>query len=483
MHFSHRRSSTEYTRLTGEDASFLSFESDCRPMQLGAVAVVSSAGWLLPDGELDGNRLRHLIAERALSIPTLRQTLSRAPITGWPIWLHDSSLDIDLHVRFAEPAANEAEVAERAGDSMLQALDRERPLWRVVVVPGSPGAKTFSLIFQAHHALVDGIAGIDLLALLFDRDRPLPEKATPRRDLSHVRRDELFRIAAAPTVGASCFLNALGAKHRRRDLRRKSVALVRTISRLLTPGPRLNLHAKAGKAERSLTWFELEDRPLRLARGRLGGTPNDLVLAAVARAVDETNGGARRHVLRWRAAVPVSFRRRSERYAAGNRIGLQLVRLDSAGGSISRSVRRIERQTGRQASGGDAEGYAVLTDLTAWTGQRSQRLLHWIAATVHSYAVLVTNVPGPSRPYTFGGATLEAIYPLVPLFGGQALSVGVVRYAGRLRVGVMSAYGQEALQRFALNLRHAFQEITTAVVEDPAEAPLPFPAAEAPSTP
>ena len=72
------------------------------------------------------------------------------------------------------------------------------------------------------------------------------------------------------------------------------------------------------------------------------------------------------------------------------------------------------------------------------------------------YGILVTNVSGPSRAYTLGGAELHAIYPLVPLFGSQSVSVAAVRYRGAFRVGVTSSWAdRRTVDEFAERLRAA----------------------------
>ncbi len=462
-----------YTRLSGQDAAFLSFEGPGRPMHIGAVAFVSSDGWVDAGGQLDVQRLRGLLAARARRIPGLDRTLARAPLTGWPIWVPDSQLDWETQVQVAEAAESDTEIRRIAEAAMAEPLDRSRPLWKVLIIPRRSTADRFALVFLAHHSLVDGIAGIDLLALLLDRREtthaPVLRADVPTRN--SLVADELLRWAAVPGHIASSAIEAVRTPKHRARLARRGAALVRTCVRLLSPGPTTLLRG-ANEGTRSVTWFSVEDRPLRLARQRLGGTPNDLVLAAVATAINDLPGSRRLQFRKLRAAVPVSFRTRAERYNLGNRIGLQLLPLDPQNGNLARCVTGIRHQSALQKHRGDAEGYEVLTELTAWAGQWSQRLLHWIAGEVHSYAILITSVPGPSRTYTLGDAQVQEIFPLVPLFGSQSLSVAVVRYGGQLRIGLTSSWTKpEMVETFTENLKAAFDQITRTVAED---EPVPF---------
>lgn len=442
-------------------------------MHLGAVGFFSAAEWKGPDGDLDTERLVDVLVERARVVPALRKRLARAPITGWPVWVGAADLDWRAQFDVTEPAASQAEVQRLAETAMATPLDRTRPLWRVMVVPGIDAGETFALVFLAHHALVDGIAGIDLLALVLD---PRGERARPagaglgapstRRGMLAA---EVVRWAEMPTVVALKGLALATSAARVGRVARRGRALVRTCVRLLTPGPRTVLRTD-NEGERRVSWFGVEERPLRYARKRLNGTPNDIVLAAVAEAIGgmgESDG----HLpfRKVRAAVPVSFRTRAERYEAGNRLGLQLTPLEIRERSAGRRVARIRRQTETQKRRGDAEGYAVLCELTGWTGLWSQRLLHWLAGTLHSYGILVTNVPGPSRAYTLGGAELREIYPLVPLFGAQAVSVAVIRYQASYGVGVTSSWpDRRMVDEFTTRLESAFAELTRATASEAA---------------
>ncbi|MCL4240887.1 MAG: DUF1298 domain-containing protein [Dehalococcoidia bacterium] len=467
----HRRPGHE--RLSGQDSAFLSFEKPGRPMHLGAVAFFGTEGWRGADGRLDTERMVALMAERARLAPVFGKRLARVPVTGWPAWVSAGRFDFASQFEVTPPAATREDVRRITEEALSTPLDRERPLWRVLIVPGLDGGEAFALVFLAHHALVDGIAGVDLMAQLLDgRGGRTPNRrgrlgvATPPRRMLAA---EVVRWVEMPTVVALKGLGIVTSARRMRRLGRRSKALLRTCVRLLTPGPRTALRSE-DEGGRRLAWFSVEEEPLRYARKRLDGTPNDIVLAAVAEAIGAM-GGKDGHLpfRKVRAAVPVSFRTRAQRYDAGNRLGLLLTPLEIRERAPGRRVGRIRGHTELQKRRGDAEGYEVLCELTGWTGLWSQRLLHWLAGTLHSYGVLVTNVPGPSRAYTLGGSEMREMYPLVPLFGGQAVSVAVVRYQSSLQVGVTSSWGDRGLvEEFAARLEAAFGELTRATAEIPA---------------
>jgi len=433
-------------------------------MHIGAVAFVASTTWVDGSGTLDTDRLMSTLLARAKAIPGLDQRLGRAPLSGWPIWVREPEFDWAGQFVLRDPVDGQEEVRAIAEAALAHQLDRSRPLWKLIVVPTLASDGDFAIIFLAHHALVDGIAGLDLVTLLLDPRKGVgpPPKVESRRLGSDnwMKAAEVWRWAGLPFVLARKAFQLVTIPPRRRRFTRRSFAFIRTCFRLLTPGPKTGLRSR-NEGARTVAWFSIEERPLRLARKRLGGSPNDIVLAAVAQALSDMGSHHRFLPLKLRAAVPVSFRTRVERYALGNRIGLLLTPLEARGRDPGRIVRRIRKETAVQIERGDAEGYEVLTGLTAWTGQHSQKLLHWLASTLHSYAILVTNVPGPSRPYTLGGAELREIYPLVPLFGSQSVSVAAVRYRGAFRVGVTSSWADRRMvDEFAERLQASFARLT-----------------------
>src|ERR671938_5202 len=83
--------------------------------------------------------------------------------TGRPVWIDDPSFNLEYHVRHtALPSpGSEAQLRALAARIHSQRLDRAKPLWELWLVQGLEGGR-FALITKTHHALVDGVAGVDL---------------------------------------------------------------------------------------------------------------------------------------------------------------------------------------------------------------------------------------------------------------------------------------------------------------------------------
>ncbi len=69
----------------------------------------------------------------------------------------------------------DAELQRLAGELLGRPLHRDRPLWELTLVeglaPDASGGPRFALVSKMHHALVDGVAGVDLVSLLLGPDR------------------------------------------------------------------------------------------------------------------------------------------------------------------------------------------------------------------------------------------------------------------------------------------------------------------------
>src|ERR1700761_1967116 len=157
-------------RLTGLDSSFLHLERDTAHMHV--------AGCMVFDGQAPGyEELVEQILSRLHLVPRYRQRLAFVPLNqGRPVWVDDPHFNVRFHVRHtALPAPGDDEQLKRlAGRVFSQALDRSRPLWELWLVEGLAGDR-FAMLSKTHHALVDGISGVDIATVLFDSSPdPMP---------------------------------------------------------------------------------------------------------------------------------------------------------------------------------------------------------------------------------------------------------------------------------------------------------------------
>src|SRR3954453_20987510 len=168
-------------RLSPLDASFLHFEDASSHMHVACALIFDG------DAPSYDDMLRH-VDERLHLVPRYRQRLAEVPLgQGRPKWVDDEPFDLRYHGGQSAPPApgSEYELQVLAGRVFSQQLRRDRPLWEMWLVESLDDGR-FAILSKTHHALVDGISGLDILSVLFSDEvepgagwtpRPAPSRA------------------------------------------------------------------------------------------------------------------------------------------------------------------------------------------------------------------------------------------------------------------------------------------------------------------
>jgi WS/DGAT/MGAT family acyltransferase len=441
---------SHHDRLTALDASFLAIEDPSVHMHVGAVARFEAAPLRAPSGAVDVERIRRFTEVALQESPRFRQRLQAIPWFEHPVWIDDPSFNVFYHVRHAAlpPPGEERQLKRLAGRILSQKLDRGKPLWEMWVVEGLEGDR-FALILKAHHCMVDGIAGIDLLSALLrlEPDAPWPQahpwRPRPAPSRQRLFLDEAWRRASLPL---SLLRGAPGVLARPREAiatAREAVAAVgEAVAGGLAATTSTPLNTDIGPYRR-FDWTQIPIDEVREVRKRLGGTLNDVVLATVAGAVGRFLG--RRGVAlgpetRFQVMVPVSVRRPAERGSPGNRVVNFLARIPVDERDPRRRLERTILETKRLKESRGARGAEILEELSDQTFTGLVAQLVQLAASTRAYNLVVTNVPGPTLPVYLLGARMTDIYPVVPLFRGQGLGIALFSYAGQLDWGFQACW-------------------------------------------
>ena len=434
-------------RLSPLDASFLFAEDRTRPMHIGGVMTFAA-----PDG-FDFDGFVALIGQRLGLVPRWRQKVREVPVhLGLPVWVDDPDFDLDYHVRrSALPApGTDEQLRALVGRLLGRRLDRSRPLWEIYLVEGLADGR-FAVVTKTHHAMVDGLASMDVGALLLDPTLQIRE--TPPDD---------WRPAAEPSsldLAADAVREAMRrprtvldvAARARADVREVMAGVERTVETLVSATSARPLHpltTVTGEQRRyGMARTTLADH--RAVRAACGGTVNDVVLAVVTGALRRwmmTRGEPLTAGTAVRALVPVSVRTRRDRAvdsrngtaAVGNSISGYFVELPVGEDDPLRRLAAVSAAMDEHKASGRAVGASTLIRLAGLAPPTLHSLGVRLASqfSSHAYNVLVTNVPGPPRPLYAMGARMLDMYPVVPLAGGQAVSIGITSYDGGMHYGL-----------------------------------------------
>lgn len=472
-----------YERLSGLDEAFLAFETPNAYMHVAVTAVFEAAPLASAAGGIDLGRIRHHVASRLSRLPRFRQRLRFMPVTQDTLWIDDDAFDLTYHVRHASLPlpGDDAQLRERVAEILERPLNRARPLWEVWVIEGLAGGR-MALLAKVHHCIVDGIAGVAVLANLLSLepdaapDPPQRWRAQPAPSDAELLRDEALRRARGSlTLARSAWDAAVRPRTGMGRLGDAAAGLWRLARSGLASAPPTPFNVAIGP-HRRVPWADLDLTRLRHAKKRFGGTLNDVVLAAVAGALRAVLTRHRRLPVggTLRAAVPVSVRTRDEAGAPGNRVSLWFVPLPVYERDPGARIAAVHAATDDLKRRNDAAGASMLTQAADWTGGA---VLSWAArlinhSHIHIHNLIVTNVPGPPVPLYVLGARMRAAYPHLPLFENQGLGLALLSYCERLYVGLTADWAQGAL---AAEFTTALEEAVAALAEAPATAPASAP--------
>ena len=431
-------------RLTAVDAGFLDQERGGAHLHVGALLICEGPS---PSQE---QFMAHL-ESRLDAVPRYRQRLAEPPLRmGKPYWVDDPGFNLGYHVRHtALPApGGDDELRRLAGRIFAQRLDRTKPLWELWVVEGLDEGR-FALINKTHHAVVDGVSGIDLTTALFDLEPRDPHQRDPARErwsapppptpaemVAHVTHDvaltpvRLARQAAGLTAAP---LRALS------DARRIAAGLAEVAAVMGTGATRTPINGPIGP-HRDVAWLELPLEELKEIKNGLGGTVNDAFLAVMAGALRAwlRSRGELVDGLRLRACVPVSVRTEADKGALGNRIVAMFAPLPVG---LEDPVERMHEVT-REMAGLKESGQAVGADAIAAVEELAPPTILAQASrlqfSTRLYNVLLSNVPGPQFPVYVLGRELRTFVPIAFLSEDKRLAVAIVSYNGNAVISVIA---------------------------------------------
>jgi diacylglycerol O-acyltransferase / wax synthase len=467
-------------RLTGLDASFLHLER-------GGQAHMHVASVLVFDGEPPGYvELVDHIRSRLDLVPRYRQKLASVPLgQGRPVWVDDPHFNVRYHVRHTglPRPGDDAQLKRLAGRVFSQPLDRDKPLWEIWLVEGLDGDR-FAILGKTHHALVDGISGVDITTVLFDAapDPPaLPAEpsawvARPNPTGAELLARALVERATLPVEIGRGLRAAWRAPRRALETVRKTATDLGVFSWAgLDPAPSTPYNVPIGP-HRRYEWVDADLETFKAIKNALGGTVNDVVLTVVA-------GALGRHLrahghptagLELKALVPVSMRAEDQRGALGNRVAAIWAPLPVGETDPLAAFARVHAAMEHLKASGEAVGAQALTELADFAPPTIMSQAARLQARQRFFNVVVTNVPGPQFDLYLLGRPLRTLFPVVPLAANQAIGIAVMSYRGRLGFGLLGDLDAlPDLDMVAAMLAESILDLATAAGVAPTSPPPP----------
>ncbi|HEY0515722.1 MAG TPA: wax ester/triacylglycerol synthase family O-acyltransferase [Solirubrobacteraceae bacterium] len=450
-------------RLTALDTTFLHLE-DHAPAHMHVASVMVFQGKAPTHEEM----VEHVMGRLHL-VPRYRQRLAHVPLgQGRPIWTDDPHFNPYYHIRHTalpQPADDTA-LKRLAGRLFSQRLDRSKPLWEIWLVQALSKGR-FAVIAKTHHALVDGISGVDITTVLFDLDREPARASAPADEWSaqplpgpaKLLGEALLERGTVPSEmlrGARALLRA--PRRAAGQVRENLVSIgATTLAGVRSPAPPSPFNVEIGP-HRRYTFVDADLARFKAIKNSLGGTLNDAVLTAVTLALGRylRREGIETKDLELKAMVPVSVRSKAQQGALGNQVAAMWAPLPVGIEDPTACLRRVSAAMEDLKSSGQAVGAQALTNLAGFAPPTILSQAARLQARQQFFNLVVTNVPGPQFPLYLLGRELMCLYPVVPLAARQALGIAVMSYNGHLGFGLLGDYDAlPKLEAIADDLRWA----------------------------
>lgn len=429
-------------RLGPQDASFIYLETPSVHQHVGGVAILDPS--TRPDGKLTYDDLLQVMGSRIHLAPRFRQKVLLPPLAvARPVWVDDPNFDLTFHVRRAAlpTPRGRRELIDYVQRVFSRPLDRTKPLWEAYIIEEMENDLS-AVITKVHHAMVDGLAAIDIASTMFDFSpefqvlTPPPWEPEPEPTRADLLRDAVREQITNPV---SSLVN-LGQRTLQTPSRvlRQVTDVVEGLLDVVGAGvlaPPSPLNRKVGPNRR----FGMTEAPVQTfkdIKNALGGTVNDVVLATVAGALHRLFR-SRREPTRdrtLRAMVPVSVR--SEDESGGNRVSSIFVDLPIGPIGAKKRLAIIRDATKHLKESHYAVGAEFLMNVGMWAPPTIHAAAARLAARSRVINLVVSNVPGPQIPMYIGGAKLLAQYPFMPIAESMGLSIAVTSLAGTMAFGV-----------------------------------------------
>lgn len=429
------------------DSAMLLADVVASPLNIGAVLIVSPPPGAGP-GYLDELHHQTLTAGQPMD-PRLRRYPYRGVATaGAWIWREPDHVDLRQHFlrRSLETDTGRDGLWRLVSRLHAEPLDRSRPMWMSYLIDGLDDGR-FAFYLKAHHTVVDGVAGLQMIADGLSADpqcRSTPAffatqpQQTSRTGVSLPNPMRMVRSL----LGAARSTVALTERVVTGEVADLVTGLVRDtgVPPLGAPFTRFNGRLGRERAVAAASWAKSRIRALQSATGVTGNDAVTAVVAGVLRRWLLDHGELPKQSLV--AICPITVRGRDHVQADhhGNRFGAWLCPLGTNVADPAKRLDLIHRSMseGKHQVANRGSGASMLLLATSIAPTVLLPMLWFAPKARTGYNLPISSVPGPPSEMYWNGAHVEEIYPVSAVYDGQGLNVTTCSYADRIGIGYVA---------------------------------------------
>lgn len=435
--------------LSGLDAAFLAAETDTMPLNVGGILVFDK-GKLSAIESYD--RILRLFAARIHQLPHFRKRVVNAPFgLVQPYWVEDLAFSLSSHVHLAFPneEVDLTQVYEFAASVLPERFDRSRPLWDLFVIPRVTGNRLVA-IAKLHHALTDGISGMEALASMFDLTEAFdpdvqPEAHAPEGPPSQVEVATRTLMDLAEHALSSVSSGFAAVRDLPNALAGSSTETALKMAGDLMLRPKRTGATGSISASRKIVTehFDL-DEVIGVARS-YGVKVNDVLLTL--------SHGAfvaylKAHGLdlpeRLIAMAPVSVHQESGGVSSKNKVSALFLTIPTEYDDPKALLREIHEITERAKAIHVGVGSMffynlaeVIPPVLLETVFRAASKTEMFKVVPPPFNYVVSNVPGPDVDLFLAGNRLEKVIPVAPIADGSGITFAYLSYKGVMSLGLV----------------------------------------------
>ncbi|TAN30753.1 MAG: wax ester/triacylglycerol synthase family O-acyltransferase [Actinomycetota bacterium] len=435
--------------LSGLDAAFWAAETDTMPLNVGGI-LVFDRGVLSAVESYD--RILRLLSARIHLLPYFRKKVVNAPFgLVQPYWVDDPSFSLSNHVHlaFSNEEVSSDQVFDFAGSVLPRRFDRSRPLWDLFVIPRVQGNR-FALIATLHHALTDGVSGMEALSSLFDLSGEFDLQAQPKPHIPHeppsqieVAAKTLFGLTehALTTLasGASALKvlpNVLSESLKGERVNRAANVLV--VSRRTGTSGAISSHRRVISGD-----VELEK--LSGIAAKHGVKVNDVLIAlcheALVAYLKSHNFQLPEDLV---AMVPVSIHDEAGDIESKNKVSAMFLRVPTVFRGSDDLLASVHGITDRAKTVHSEIGSFFFYNVAEIVPPVVLQTVFRFAADAELFDLVpplfnyvVSNVPGPDVDLFLAGCRLENVIPMAPVADGSGITFAFVSYRRIVNLGLV----------------------------------------------